>query len=106
VVVGGNVAMTSPAPGAEVRSPLRVQGRARVFEGNVQVQVRDARGKIIGNGFTTAVPGPPDWGEFSYTVTFSLTGGTQPGLIEAFSTSPKDGAVDNMVSVPVILLGN
>lgn len=97
--------MTSPAPGAEVRSPLRVQGRARVFEGNLQVQVRDARGKIIGNGFTTAVPGAPGWGEFSYTVTFSVTG-TQPGLIEAFSTSPKDGTVDNMVSVPVILLGN
>jgi hypothetical protein len=53
----GYIIVDSPAPGALVTSPLRVQGRARgtwFFEGDFPLILTDARGKIIARGFATA----------------------------------------------------
>lgn len=106
VVVGGAIEVSLPRPGGEVRSPVRVEGRARVFEGNVQVQLRNSRGMIIGNGFATASAGAPEWGTFNASVAYTLAGGTQGGTLEVFSTSPRDGRVENSVSIPVVLMGS
>ena len=106
VVVGGAIEVALPRPGAEVKSPVRVEGRARVFEGNVQVQLRNSRGMIIGNGFATASAGAPEWGTFNTSVSYALTGGSQGGMLEVFSTSPRDGRVENSVSIPVVLMGS
>ena len=49
-----DIRLDSPEPGAVVRSPLRLTGAARAFEGNVQVEVRaDGASKPVGNGFVT-----------------------------------------------------
>ena len=40
--VAGEVRIDQPAPGAEVTSPVRVEGRGRGYEGTVVVEVRDA----------------------------------------------------------------
>lgn len=105
VVVGGDIEVAAPRPGEEVRSPVRVRGRARVFEGNVQIQVRNSRGMVIGNGYGTASAGAPEWGTFNAAIMYHLNGGTQAGVVEVFSTDPKDGRVANLVSVPVSLAG-
>ncbi len=49
-----DIRLDSPEPGVLVRSPLRLTGAARAFEGNVQVEVRaDGASKPVGNGFVT-----------------------------------------------------
>ena len=49
-----DIRLDSPEPGVVVRSPLRLTGAARAFEGNVQVDVRaDGASKPVGNGFVT-----------------------------------------------------
>ncbi len=105
VVVGGDIEVSAPRPGEEARSPVRVRGRARVFEGNVQIQVRNSRGVVIGNGYASASAGAPEWGTFNAAIMYNLNGGTQAGVVEVFSTDPKDGRVANLVSVPVSLAG-
>jgi hypothetical protein len=53
----GYIVIDSPAPGALVTSPLRVQGSARgtwFFEGDFPLILTDARGNIIAKGFATA----------------------------------------------------
>lgn len=58
-------ASTSPAPAGgavlniyiddvQVANPVVIAGRARTFENNVVLRVRDARGNLIAEGFTTA----------------------------------------------------
>lgn len=105
---GGPAAITvsQPQAGAEVRSPVRVQGTAMVFEANVQIVVRNAQGQEVGQGFTTATAGAPERGDYNASIPFTLSGGRQNGTVEVFSHSPRDGAVISLVRVPVVLLPN
>ena len=55
--VAGEVRIDQPAPGAEVTSPVRVEGRGRGYEGTVVVEVRDAfqpAGENLGQEVTIA----------------------------------------------------
>jgi hypothetical protein len=40
--------------GVEIANPVVITGRARTFENNVVLRVRDARGALIAEGFTTS----------------------------------------------------
>ncbi len=102
----GDITVRAPMQGAEVRSPLRVEGSASVFEGNVQVIIRDGRGEPVGRATATASAGAPERGDFGTTVSFALTGGRQNGVVEVFSPNPRDGSPQNVVRVPVLLLPN
>src|SRR5205823_1235874 len=61
---GGDISVRAPTQGAEVRSLVRVEGSASVFEGNVQVIIRDARGEPVGRATATASAGAPERGDF------------------------------------------
>lgn len=101
-----NMVINSPIPGAQIRSPVQVAGLARVFEGTVEIVIRDGQGKEIGRGIAAASAGAPQRGQFSLALLFSPPKAQEPGSIEAFSRNPRDGSVDNLVSVPVILMPN
>ncbi|MGH9265556.1 MAG: GerMN domain-containing protein [Acidimicrobiales bacterium] len=55
-VTSPNIVVTSPAPGAEVGSPVRLTGQAHAFEGTVNVEVREdgmLAGQALGRGVVT-----------------------------------------------------
>ncbi len=75
----------------DVANPLTVRGRARTFENNVALRVRDANGKLVGESFTTATG---DMGHHNpYRGTLWIT--RDPGdriTVEALEYSAKDGS--------------
>ena len=82
----------------EIANPIVIAGQARTFESNVVLRVRDANGKLITEGFTTATG---EMGKFSpYRGTLWLT--RDPGarvIVEALEYSAKDGSEQSVVRV-------
>lgn len=77
-----------------------------MFEGTVEIVVRNARGEEVGWGFTTASSGAPERGDYAASILFTTTGGKQTGKLEVFSRSPRDGSVENLVALPIVLVPN
>lgn len=82
----------------EAGNPLVLKGRARTFENNVALRVRDARGVLISESFTTATG---EMGQFSpWSGSLWLT--RDPGdrvTVEALEYSAKDGSEQSLVSL-------
>lgn len=100
-----NIRVARPRPRQEVRSPLSVSGQARVFEGTVQVELKDTRGQKLANTFTTATRGAPEWGDYTVDLPFRVSARAEATL-EVFAESPRDGSRQYVVSIPVVLLPN
>ena len=98
--------MSLPLPNTEVSSPVRLEGRASVFEASLQLSVKDAQGKEIGKNLATASEGAPGWGDYKANLSYTLAGQKQAGVIHVFSLSAKDGTVQDLLEIPVILLPN
>ena len=98
------IQINAPASLAVVTSPVSVTGVGQAAQHNVLgVRVRDQGGAEIGSG-NVSVSGPlGSRGPFSGTVSYSLSGGSQPGRIEVFDTSPRDGNLIHLSSVEVTL---
>ena len=83
-------------------SPVTVSGTADVFEAMVSVRVLDSTGNQIARTFTTASCGTGCRGGYSVTVSYSVPR-AQPGTIEVFESSAKDGQPVNVQLIPVTL---
>ncbi|MGD0765238.1 MAG: Gmad2 immunoglobulin-like domain-containing protein [Dehalococcoidia bacterium] len=99
--VAAAITVDEPQPNAAVNVPVTVKGTASVFEGTVQVAVKDASGKTLCQTFATASEGAPGRGSFQTQVFFPPPETEGGGTVEVFSESPKDGSVQDLVSVPV-----
>jgi Immunoglobulin-like domain of bacterial spore germination len=54
------IALAEPAAGALVKGDrLVVKGEASVYEGTVSLRLRDDRGQVMAQGYTTAAEGAP-----------------------------------------------
>lgn len=82
-----------------ITSPVTVKGKANVFEGHVNLRVKDANDKVLGKSFATACMGETAC-PFEGKVSFSKPT-TPTGTIEAYTTSPMDGKEADLVSIPV-----
>lgn len=91
-----------PARGATVTSPVRIAGTADVFEATVSYRILGAQDQVLAQGFTTAFCGSGCRGPFSVRVPFTVHR-EQPGIIEVYEASAKDGSQTNLVSIPVTL---
>ncbi len=100
-----NIVIEKPKLGDDINSPVRVSGKARVFEAQFLVRVKDNRGNILGQESVMASAGAPEWGNFSLDLTFKQPEENTTGLVEAFDLSPKDGTEIDLVSIPVVILG-
>ena len=96
------ITVRSPVIGARVTSAVTVSGTADVFEATVSVRIVDAAGHEIARTFTTASCGTGCRGDYSVTVSYSVPR-TQPGTIEVFESSAKDGRPVNVQLIPVTL---
>jgi len=96
------IVVESPTIGSRVSSPVTVTGTANVFEATVTVRVLDANGHEIARAFTQATCGTGCRGAFSLAITYRVSS-EQPGVIEAFEQSAKDGSPINVQRIPVPL---
>ena len=99
----GGILVKEPLANTKVRSPLTISGEASVFEAALIWQVTDTAGRVLASGFVTASAGAPAKGTFSITATFQDPPSDIIGFAEVFTRSPKDGEIDEIVRVPLIL---
>lgn len=97
------IAVTTPGIGWDFASGDTIEGIANVFEANVSWRILDQNGEEIASDFTTATCGTGCWGDFTIEAVFSVDQ-DQPGTIEVFESSAKNGKPINVVSIPVTLL--
>jgi hypothetical protein len=96
------ILVESPVIGDRVSNPVTVSGTANVFEATVSLRILDEQGNEIASTFTTATCGSGCRGDFSVAVDYSVDH-EQPGMIEVYESSAKDGSAINVVTIPVIL---
>jgi hypothetical protein len=101
----GLIVVREPLANARVKSPLTISGDASVFEANLIWQVTDTAGRVLAGGITTATAGAPARGTFTITATYTDPPSDAIGFAEVFTRSPRDGNIDEIVRVPVILAG-
>ena len=97
------IVLESPEPGAEISSPLTIQGFANVFEANVSIMLVDRNGDVIAEAFTTATCGNGCWGDFLEEVEFEVDR-RQRGRLTVLTYSAEDGSPQNVSSIPVVLI--
>lgn len=95
------IQITAPAWGADAPSPLTVSGESTTFEGNVQIRVVDSAYRVVGSGFATG-GSMGTYANFSAAITYTVPF-TQPGIVEAYETSAKDGSATKQADVRVRL---
>lgn len=97
-----NIAVIRPFPGDVIRSGVRVEGFARVFEANVLMEIRDDRDVVVSNErFTTALAGAPAYGYYSAALPFDQAPTTRSGWLRVYARSAKDGSIIDLVKVRV-----
>ena len=99
--VSGNIIITEPDVDEAISSPVRIAGKARVFEAALTVRVLSEDGGELGKANTMASQGAPEFGDCSVQVSFKKPTGASRGFVEALSYSAKDGCPINVVRVPV-----
>ena len=99
----GGITVTAPLTNARVTSPVTITGSASVFEAALQWRIVDAAGGVIASGIATASAGAPARGTFSISASFTPPAADIIGGIEVFDRSPKDGSIDELVRVPVVI---
>lgn len=92
----------SPVVGDEIVSPVRVVGTANTFEATFFVQVLDDDGNVLVEQLVTAASGSGVRGAFEVEVPFAVAA-PGPGTLVVFERSPRDGAAEGVVEIPVKL---
>ncbi|MDP2623698.1 MAG: Gmad2 immunoglobulin-like domain-containing protein [Actinomycetota bacterium] len=103
------VMIESPAWGADAASPMVVKGTADVFEATVSIELRDASGGVLFEGFTTATCGTGCRGEWEIAIDYATSTISQAGewgSLIAFESSAEDGRPTNVREHPVWLHGD
>lgn len=91
------VAISQPAPGQEITSPVKVQGTAR-GQGQMRVRISTRGGQIIKEENLSPAPGT---GAFSLQITYSPPEMPAPGEISIISTGGGEEKV--LARVPVVI---
>jgi hypothetical protein len=99
----GGILVKEPLANTKVRSPLTINGDASVYEAALIWQVTDTAGRVLASGITTASAGAPAKGTFTITATYQDPASDIIGFAEVYTRSPKDGEIDEIVRVPLIL---
>lgn len=100
-----NITLKNPKPNSVVSLPFKIEGKARVFEGTVNFRLKDSDNQIIYEGFTTAkMPEVDKHGPYEAQINYLLKApATKNITLDVFSISAKDGTLENMISVPLVI---
>lgn len=97
--------IANPAPGVTVTSPFTVTGLAAASAPSLVVAVLDGSAQEIGRAYGFAKVGSGSYAPFAIPVTFTVPANSQPGRIQVWSMSPRDGAIEHLNSVAVQVQG-
>lgn len=99
--ISGRNSVTAPQPGETVRGGFMLAGIASAFEANVRYRLRDAQGRVVASGFTTATNCCEPGGLFSVAVRVPPEVPAGRITLEVFQGSPRDGSDLALVSIPL-----
>lgn len=102
------IQIVQPADTATITNPLTLIAYAPGGDGQLSVRVLDATGYQIGGGTVEAAAGqnaPAGYAPFLGVITFTVPLNSQTGRVQVFTTSPRDGATEQLNSHTVILQG-
>lgn len=104
-VIEKNITIETPLPESRAFGYVNVRGQARVFENQLNIRLRDA---ILGetlmeDSVMALAPEVGTFGPWQYELNLNSLMEGKHLLIEAFNYSAKDGSIENLVSVPVIV---
>ncbi len=97
------IAVALPQTGASVQGPITIVGSADFFEATVNIRVLNGNGEVIAESFAMATCGTGCRGDFSTQIDVPIDA-EQPGTIQVFEYSAKDGSMINTVEIPVTLV--
>ena len=97
--------IASPASGITVTSPFTVTGLAVGSAPSLVVAVLDGSAQEIGRAYGFAADGFGKYAPFAVPVTFTIPANSQPGRVQVWSMSPRDGAIEHLNSVAVRVQG-
>jgi len=96
-----NIIVTSPKSGETIGLPLKVIGTARVFESQFNYRLKDQNGNLLAEGNALAnAPEMGQYGPFEIIINYSEPK-RDTGTLEVFDYSAKDGAMIDLVTIPV-----
>lgn len=98
---GRNIFLDTPWPGDAVSGSFRIAGSAQgAFESTIVVRLKTDEGTVLFQ--ESVVYNAPEMGELGYfDVPATFTTASESGTLEVFYTSPKDGSIEDLVSVPL-----
>jgi len=100
----GNIKIYSPVLNQKVSRPLVILGEARVFESTFLYALKDGAGNLLANGFTSAkAPEVGKFGPFVISLWYDEREDGVPATVEVYNRSAKDGSIENLISIPVLL---
>lgn len=102
------IQIVEPSGDAPLRTPLTLIAFAPGGDGRLTVRILDATGHEIGGGVVEATadqPAPAGYTPFLGVITFTVPLNSQTGRIQVSTTSPRDGAMEQLNSRTITLQG-
>lgn len=99
------IVIFGPARGITITSPVTVTGLASGFEQSVVIAVLDGSAGEIGRAYGVIEGAYGQQGPFTASVPFTPPANSQPGRIQVWNVSPRDGAIEHLSSVSVLVQG-
>jgi hypothetical protein len=100
-----NVVVSSLVENQELGNPFIILGRARAFENVIDWRVKDSKGKTLAQGSSmTNAQEPSYFGSFRVRAFLNEIPDADDGVVQVYTSSPKDGSEQDMVEVPVRFL--
>ena len=101
--IENSLRLALPLPGTIITDSVTIQGEGRAFENTILVVVETNNG-VVGEEIVTTSADVGEIGQFTTTVKITTPVQTATdGLVTIYTTSAKDGSVDQRASVPVEL---
>ncbi len=98
-----NIMITSPEAGTDVRLPLKVSGKARVFENQFNYRVV-SRDTVVKEGQVSAqAKDTGEYGDFTIKITALPSSVSGQITVQLFDYSAKDGSMIDLVELPLVL---
>lgn len=95
-----SLAISEPLPNATIGEKVTVKGEGIAYEGTIFVEVV-VGSRVLGRALVTTEAEPNEVAYFTTDVVVTPLGSETEGQVVIYTTSPKDGAVDQYAAVPV-----
>ncbi|PIR88059.1 MAG: hypothetical protein COU10_01260 [Candidatus Harrisonbacteria bacterium CG10_big_fil_rev_8_21_14_0_10_45_28] len=100
----GDIRVYSPISGQRITRPLVIVGEARVFENTFLFALKDEYGNLLANGYSsTNASDIGQFGPFVVSLWYDERADNTLATVEVYNQSARDGSVENLVSIPVLL---